>query len=31
MKIAVVGTDYVGLVSATCLVETGNEETCGYL
>ena len=25
MKIAVVGTGYVGLVTSTCLAETGNE------
>lgn len=28
MKIAVVGTGYVGLVTGTCLSETGNEVTC---
>lgn len=28
MKIAVVGTGYVGLVSGTCLAETGNSVTC---
>lgn len=28
MKIAVVGTGYVGLVSGTCLSETGNHVTC---
>ncbi len=28
MKIAVVGTGYVGLVSGTCLAETGNHVTC---
>src|SRR6187401_327415 len=28
MKIAVVGTGYVGLVSGTCLAETGNTITC---
>ena len=28
MKIAVVGTGYVGLVSGTCLAETGNDVTC---
>jgi UDPglucose 6-dehydrogenase len=28
MKIAVVGTGYVGLVSGTCLAETGNTVTC---
>ncbi len=28
MKIAVVGTGYVGLVSGTCFSETGNEVTC---
>ena len=25
MKIAVIGTGYVGLVTATCLAESGNE------
>ena len=25
MKVTVVGTGYVGLVSGTCLAETGNE------
>ena len=28
MKIAVVGTGYVGLVTGTCLAETGNEVKC---
>jgi UDPglucose 6-dehydrogenase len=28
VKIAVVGTGYVGLVSGTCLAETGNDVTC---
>ena len=28
MKIAVVGTGYVGLVTGTCLAERGNEVTC---
>jgi UDPglucose 6-dehydrogenase len=28
MKIAVVGTGYVGLVTGTCLSETGNDVTC---
>jgi UDPglucose 6-dehydrogenase len=28
MKIAVVGTGYVGLVTGTCFAETGNKETC---
>ncbi|MBX2951786.1 MAG: UDP-glucose/GDP-mannose dehydrogenase family protein [Leadbetterella sp.] len=28
MKIAVVGTGYVGLVTGTCFSETGNEVTC---
>ena len=28
MKIAVVGTGYVGLVTGTCLAETGNEVVC---
>src|SRR5258705_12417207 len=28
MKIAVVGTGYVGLVTGTCFDETGNDVTC---
>jgi UDPglucose 6-dehydrogenase len=28
MKIAVIGTGYVGLVTGTCLSETGNIVTC---
>ena len=28
MKIAVVGTGYVGLVSGTCFAETGNDVVC---
>ena len=28
MKITVVGTGYVGLVTGTCLAETGNEVIC---
>lgn len=28
MKIAVVGTGYVGLVTGSCFSETGNKVTC---
>jgi len=28
MKIAVIGTGYVGLVTGTCLAETGNDVLC---
>jgi len=28
MKVAVVGTGYVGLVSGTCFAETGNDVIC---
>ncbi|MCB0466030.1 MAG: UDP-glucose 6-dehydrogenase, partial [Aequorivita sp.] len=28
MKISVIGTGYVGLVTGTCLAETGNEDLC---
>jgi len=28
MKITVVGTGYVGLVTGTCLAETGNDVVC---
>ena len=28
MKVAVVGTGYVGLVTGTCLAESGNDVVC---
>ena len=28
MKIAVIGTGYVGLVTGTCLADSGNHVTC---
>ena len=28
MKIAVIGTGYVGLVQGTCLAESGNDVVC---
>ena len=28
MKISVIGTGYVGLVTGTCLAETGNQVFC---
>ena len=31
MKITVVGTGYVGLVTGTCFAETGNKVTCVYI
>ena len=28
MKIAIIGTGYVGLVTGTCLADTGNDVVC---
>ena len=28
MKVAVIGTGYVGLVTGTCLAESGNDVVC---